>query len=143
MEKKNMEIDESLLDDEDGDDITICGRESISSLFIRACGIGPEDVFEDQRCASTPSSTATSAAYKDIASLIQHQAGNLTTGAPPAGRRRINSIIPGQLQSTAPAALSVPGWITGTEAGRADRGRGGRGQRWNRGRGRGNRSYPY
>ena len=85
----------------------------------------------------------TSAAYKDIASLIQHQAGNLTTGAPPAGRRRINSIIPGQLQSTAPAALSVPGWITGTEAGRADRGRGGRGQRWNRGRGRGNRSYPY
>ena len=26
MEKKNMEIDESLLDDEDGDDITICGR---------------------------------------------------------------------------------------------------------------------
>ena len=58
MEKKNMEIDESLLDDEDGDDITISGRESISSLFIRACGIGPEDVFEDQRCASTPSSTA-------------------------------------------------------------------------------------
>ena len=58
MEKKTMEIDESLLDDEDGDDITICGRESISSLFIRACGIGPEDVFEDQRCASTPSSTA-------------------------------------------------------------------------------------
>ena len=53
-----MEIDESLLDDEDGDDITISGRESISSLFIRACGIGPEDVFEDQRCASTPSSTA-------------------------------------------------------------------------------------
>ena len=51
-----MEIDESILDDED--DITICGRESISSLFIRACGIGPEDVFEDQRCASTPSSTA-------------------------------------------------------------------------------------
>ena len=58
MEKKNMEIDESLLDDEDGDDITISGRESISSLFICACGIGPEDVFEDQRCASTPSSTA-------------------------------------------------------------------------------------
>ena len=52
MEKKTMEIDESLLDDEDGDDITICGRESISSLFIRACGIGPEDVFEDQRCTS-------------------------------------------------------------------------------------------
>ena len=49
MEKKSMEIDESLLDNEDGDDITICGRESISSLFIRACGIGPEDVFEDQR----------------------------------------------------------------------------------------------
>ena len=58
MEKKNMEIDESLLDDEDGDDLTICGRESISSLFIRACGIGPEDAFEDQRCASTSSSTA-------------------------------------------------------------------------------------
>ena len=58
MEKKSMEIDESLLDDEDGDDITICGRESISSLFIRACSIGPEDVFEDQHCTSTPSSTA-------------------------------------------------------------------------------------
>ena len=54
--KKSMEIDESLLDD--GDDITICGRDSISSLFIRACGIGPEDVFEDQRCTSAPSSTA-------------------------------------------------------------------------------------
>ena len=52
-----MEIDESLLDDEDGDDITICGRESISSLFIRACDIGPEEVFENQRCASAPSST--------------------------------------------------------------------------------------
>ena len=54
-----MEIDESLLDDEDGDDITISGRESISSLFIRACGIGPEDVFEDQRCASTPQARRT------------------------------------------------------------------------------------
>ena len=53
-----MEIDESILDEEDGDDISIRGRESISSLFVRACGIGPEDVFEDQKCDNTPSSTA-------------------------------------------------------------------------------------
>ena len=53
-----MEIDESLLDEEDGDDISIRGRESISSLFVSACGIGPEDVFEDQQCNNTPSSTA-------------------------------------------------------------------------------------
>ena len=85
----------------------------------------------------------TSVAYKDIACLIQHQAGSLVLGAPASGLRRINSIIPGQPQASAPAVVSVPGWISGTEAGRADRGRGGRGQRWNRGRGRGNRSYPY
>ena len=58
MDKRNMEIDESLLDEEDGDDISIRGRESISSLFVRAWGIGPEDVFEDQQCDNTPSSTA-------------------------------------------------------------------------------------
>ena len=79
----------------------------------------------------------TSAAYKDIASLIQHQAGSLVLGAPASGGRRINSIILGQPQSSAPAVMSVPGWISGTEAGRVDRGRGGRGQRWNCGRGRG------
>ena len=33
------------------------GREPISSFFVRACGIGPEDVFEHQTCSSTPSST--------------------------------------------------------------------------------------
>ena len=82
----------------------------------------------------------TSAAYKDIASLIQHQAGSLVSGVPAFSRRRINSIIPGQSHATTPAAVSVPGWISGTEVGRSDRGRGGRGQRWNRGRGRGNRS---
>ena len=85
----------------------------------------------------------TSAAYKDIASLIQHQAGSLVLGAPASGRRRINSIILGQSQASAPAAVSVPGWISCTEAGRSDRGRGGRGQQWNHGRDRGNRSYPY
>ena len=58
MDKRNMEIDESLLDEEDGDDISIRGRESISSLFVRAWSIGPEDVFEDQQCDNTPSSTA-------------------------------------------------------------------------------------
>ena len=58
MDKRNMEIDESILDEEDGDDISIRGRESISSLFVRACGIGPEDVFEDQKCDNTHSSTA-------------------------------------------------------------------------------------
>ena len=58
MDKRNVEIDESLLDEEDGDDISIRGRESISSLFVRAWGIGPEDVFEDQQCDNTPSSTA-------------------------------------------------------------------------------------
>ena len=64
----------------------------------------------------------TSAAYKDIASLIQHQAGSLVLGAPASGRRRINSIIPGQPQSSAPAVISVPGWISGTDAGRVYRG---------------------
>ena len=64
----------------------------------------------------------TSAAYKDIASLIQHQACSLIAGAPASGRRRINSIIPGQPQSSAPAVISVPGWISGTDAGRVDRG---------------------
>ena len=73
----------------------------------------------------------TSAAYKDIASLIQHQDGGLIASAPASGRRCINSIIPGQPQSSAPAVMSVPGWISGTEAGRADCGRGGRGQQWN------------
>ena len=81
----------------------------------------------------------TSAAYKDIASLIQHQAGTLVSGVPASGCRRINRIIPGQSPATTPAAVSVPGWISRTEAGRSDRGRGGRGQWWNRG----NRSYPY
>ena len=85
----------------------------------------------------------TSAAYKDIGSLIQHQAGSLLVCAPASGRRHINSIISGQPQSSVPAVMSVPGWISGTEAGRADHGRGGRGQRWNRGRGRVNRSYPF
>ena len=92
----------------------------------------------------------TSAAYKDVACLIQHQAGSLVLGAPASGRRRINSIIPGQQQSSAPAVMAVPGWISGTEAGRGDHGRGSRGQWWNRSRGWGNhgrgcsnRSYPY
>ena len=85
----------------------------------------------------------TSVAYKDIACLIQHQAGSLVLGAPASGRRCINSIILGQPQSSAPAIMLVPGWISSMEAGRADRGRGGRGQRWNRSRGLGNHSYPY
>ena len=58
MAKQTMEIDESLLDEEDGDDSIDMGRESISSLFVRACGIGPEDVFEDQPCNNAPSSMA-------------------------------------------------------------------------------------
>ena len=43
----------------------------------------------------------TSAAYKDIACLIQHQAGSLVLGAPASGHRPINSIIPGQPQTRA------------------------------------------
>ena len=85
----------------------------------------------------------TSAAYKDIASLIQHQDGGLIAGAPASGRWCINSISPGQPQSSALAVMLVPGWISGTEVGRADCGRGGRGQQWNRCSGRGNPSYPY
>ena len=58
MANKSMEIDQSILDEEDEDDSTIMGRESISSLFIRACGMGHEEVFEDQPGDCTPSSSA-------------------------------------------------------------------------------------
>ena len=58
MTNKNMEIDQSILDDDDEDDSTIMGRESISSLFVRACGMGHEEVFEDQPGDCTPSSSA-------------------------------------------------------------------------------------
>ena len=75
MEKKDMEFDESILDDEDGGDITPCGRESISSLFICACGIGPEDVFEDQRCASTPSSAHASCKIRLPACVLSSARG--------------------------------------------------------------------
>ena len=54
MDNKNMDIDPSILDADDEDDTTTTGRDSISSLFVWACGIGPEEVFEDQQCASTP-----------------------------------------------------------------------------------------
>ena len=58
MANKIMEIDQSILDNEDEDDSTIMGRESISSLFVRACGMGHEEVFEDQPGDCTPSSSA-------------------------------------------------------------------------------------
>ena len=81
MDKRNMEIDESLLDEEDGDDISIRGRESISSLFVRACGIGPEDVFEDQQCDNTPSSTAHMPLAKSVSlTLITWRARLAGTG---------------------------------------------------------------
>ena len=57
MTNKNK-IDQSILDDDDEDDFTIMGRESISSLFVRACGMGHEEVFEDQPGDCTPSSSA-------------------------------------------------------------------------------------
>ena len=51
MDNKSMEIDQSILDE---DDSTIMGRESISSLFVRACGME----HEDQPSDCTPSSSA-------------------------------------------------------------------------------------
>ena len=50
----------------------------------------------------------TSAAYKDVTCLIQHQAGSLVLSAPASGRRRIKCIIPGQPKSSAPATWWCP-----------------------------------
>ena len=92
----------------------------------------------------------TATAYKDIAGLVLAQAAIVTQGRGPTGRRRLNSIVPvPQPTVHHPATVREPGWISGTENtnshggfGRGGRGSG-RGQRWIRGRGRGNRSYPY
>ena len=91
----------------------------------------------------------TASAYKDIASPVHNLAELAVQGKPAQNRRRIDCIITGQQLVPAPALLQVPGWISGTES-RNDSGgfgRGGqgfsRGQRWNRGRGRSNRTYPY
>ena len=58
MTNKNK-IDQSILDDDDEDDSTIMGRESISSLFVRACGMGHEEVFEYQPGDCTPQARRT------------------------------------------------------------------------------------
>ena len=90
----------------------------------------------------------TASTYKDIASLVQNQAELEVQGKPATGRRRIDSIITSRMPGAMPAVLQVPGWISGTENvgggfGRGGNRRFGRGQRWNRGRGRGNCNYPY
>ena len=87
----------------------------------------------------------TATAYKDIGSLVQNQVELAVQGKPTAGRRRINSIVPCHQVVATPAVPQAPGWISGTESpGGGGRGRGfNNGQRWSRGRGRGNRSYPY
>ena len=89
----------------------------------------------------------TASAYKDIASLVHNQAELVVQGSPTSGRRRIDSIVTGQRLVPLPAVPQVPGWISGTESRGGGFGRGGwglgRGQRWNRGRCRGNRTYPY
>ena len=87
----------------------------------------------------------TATAFKDIASLVQNQAEVAVQGKSTAGRRRINSIVPCHQMVATPAVPQAPGWISGTESpGGGGRGRGfNNGQRWSRGRGRGNRSYPY
>ena len=88
----------------------------------------------------------TASAFKDIASLVQNQAELAVQGRPVQSRRRIDSIVTGQQLVPAPALLQVPGWISGTESHKKSGGFGQgfrRGQRWNRGRGRGNRTYPY
>ena len=59
-------------------------------------------------------------------------------------RSRLNSVVPGQQQGSEAAIIAEPGWISETEM--QSRGRGwaaSGGQRWARGRGRGNRSNPY
>ena len=59
MANKIMEIDQSILDNDNEDDSTIMGRESISSLFVRACGMGHEEVFEYQPGDCTPQARRT------------------------------------------------------------------------------------
>ena len=85
----------------------------------------------------------TASAYKDIASLVQNQAQLAVQGKPASGRRRIDSIVTSQLALATPAVLQVPGWISGTENVGGGSRWFGRGQRWNRGMGHGNRNYPY
>ena len=88
----------------------------------------------------------TASAFKDIASLVQNQAELAVQGRPVQSRRSIDSIVTGQQLVPAPALLQVPGWISATESHKESGGFGRgfrRGQRWNRGRGRGNRTYPY
>ena len=87
----------------------------------------------------------TATAYKDIAGLVLAQAAIVAQGRGPTGRRRLNSIVPvPQPTVHHPATVREPGWISGTENTNSRGGFGrGRGQRWIRGRGRGNRSYPY
>ena len=92
----------------------------------------------------------TATAYKDIAGLVLAQAAIVVQGRGLTGRQRLNSIVlVPQPTIHHPATVREPGWISGTENsnnrggfGRGGRG-GGRGQRWIRGRGRGNRSNPY
>ena len=58
-DEKQMELNPCILDEEDDDDSSqTAKRESISSYFVRACGLTTDDVFEDQAGVSTPSSTA-------------------------------------------------------------------------------------
>ena len=86
----------------------------------------------------------TAAAYRDIARVLEAQANLATEGQTPCSRRRVNSVVPGPATGPEPVMVSEPGWISGTE--RYPRGRGSAassGQRWNRGRGHGKRSYPF
>ena len=87
----------------------------------------------------------TATAYKDIAGLVLAQAAIVVQGRGPTGRKRLHCIVPvPQPTIHHPANVREPGWISGTENSNNRGGRGsGRGQRWIRGRGRGNRSYPY
>ena len=86
----------------------------------------------------------TATAYKDITGVLEAQATLATEGQTTAIRKRVNSVVPGSTSGAEQVAVVEPGWISSTE--RPSRGRGAAaasGHRWNRGRGRSNRSYPY